>query len=142
MDDEEVIRRLAGEMLKLGGYQPLTVANGEEAIEAYKQAATTGDRFAAVILDVTIRGGMGGIETATELLKADPDVAIIVSTGYSDEAEILKLRGIAYVGLIPKPYLLHELLGTVKRAIAQRRFKPGTPENKGEQVIPPLASGS
>ncbi len=124
MDDERVIRNLAKAMLELGGYKVVVVANGREAIEVYKKAAAAGDQFSAVILDLTVRGGMGGIETASELLRTDPGAAIIMSSGYSDDAAIARLREIGCVELIPKPYMIHELLGTVKRALTRHLDQP------------------
>ncbi len=123
MDDEKVIRDLARKMLKLGGYDVVTVASGRDAIDAYKQASSSGSAFAAVILDLTVPGGMGGTETASELLKADPHATIIISSGYSDDASVSRLKELGFIPLIPKPYLMHELLATVKAAISRRSLQ-------------------
>jgi PAS domain S-box-containing protein len=119
MDDEEVIRDLAGAMLRSGGYETVAVGNGEEALEAYRNAASSGRSFAAVLLDLTIRGGMGGLETASELLKIDPNAAIVMSSGYSNDATMSELVAPGHITLIPKPYLLHEILAAVRKAVTR-----------------------
>ncbi len=121
MDDEEVICDVVTSMLKSGGYDVVAVANGEDAVAAYDAAVSSGEPFAAVVLDLTIRGGKGGIETASALLRMDPDAAIIISSGYAHNDTLSRLTGKGNISLIPKPYLLHELLGAVKAAIAQGR---------------------
>jgi PAS domain S-box-containing protein len=131
MDDETVIRHLVERMLRKGGNNPVAVKNGEEALESYRQAASQGESFEAVILDVTIRGGMGGMETASELLKMDPNTAIIMSSGYSSNPVVSKLKEIGCIALIPKPYLMHDLLGTVKTVISQRRQRLGVLDGMG-----------
>ena len=72
MDDEEMLRNLARQMLERQGYVVETVKDGVEAVEAYKKQKVSGEAFDAVILDLTIKGGMGGEETIRELLKIDP----------------------------------------------------------------------
>jgi PAS domain S-box-containing protein len=125
MDDESVIRHLVERMLRKAGYDPVAVKNGAEALESYRLATSRGESFDAVILDLTIRGGMGGVETASELLKMDPNAAIMMSSGYSSDPVVSKLKAIGCFALIPKPYLMHDLLGTVKSVIAQRRQRLG-----------------
>lgn len=60
MDDEEMIREIASEILDYLGYQPTTCVTGEEAVALYKAAGESGTPFSAVIMDLTIQGGMGG----------------------------------------------------------------------------------
>ena len=121
MDDERVIRDLAERMLRVGGYDVALVSCGEEALESYQQADLSGKPFDAVILDLTIRGGMGGMETAAALHKLDFNAAIIISSGYASDPGFSKLRECGFISTIPKPYLLQELLGTVKSVISRKR---------------------
>jgi len=74
MDDEESLRNLAQRMLERLGYRVETVKDGLEAIEAYKKQKDSVEPFDAVILDLTIKGGMGGEQTIRELIKIDPGV--------------------------------------------------------------------
>ena len=71
-------------MIKKMGYEIICVNNGENAIKEYERSIKAGNRFNAVILDLTVIGGMGGEKTIQQLLNIDPNVKAIVSSGYSD----------------------------------------------------------
>jgi PAS domain S-box-containing protein len=110
MDDEEEIREVAGRMLKHIGYENIEfAADGAEAIKLYKAAMKSGHPFSAVILDLTIPGGMGGKETVQNLLKIDPWVKAIVSSGYADESAMAEYRGYGFSGMAAKPYTFDKL---------------------------------
>ncbi len=128
MDDEKAVRDVAKHMLQMGGYEVELVSGGEEALAAYQQASLSGKPFDAVILDLTIRGGLGGRETAAALHKLDADAAIIISSGYASDPGFSKLREIGFITTVPKPYLLHELLCSVKGVIAKKRRDPKNPK--------------
>ena len=84
MDDEDVILLVMGKMLEELGYEAEFAGNGEKTIEKYVEALYLGRPFDAVIIDLTVRGGMGGKECIRELLKINPHIRAIVSSGYSD----------------------------------------------------------
>lgn len=85
MDDEEMIRELLSKTLSLAGYEVELTADGAEAIEAYRKAREAGQTFDAVIMDLTIPGGVGGKEAIKKLLEIDPGAKVIVSSGYSTD---------------------------------------------------------
>jgi PAS domain S-box-containing protein len=120
MDDDEVVRNTAKRLLEIAGYEVTTATRGEEAIAAYRQSLSSGNVFAAVILDLTIRGGMGGARTIVELHKIDPHASVIVSSGYSDDPVFVDPKKYGFVAAIPKPYLAHELYATIKAVITDR----------------------
>ncbi|MHA1730641.1 MAG: ATP-binding protein [Promethearchaeota archaeon] len=109
MDDEEVIRRLLGHMLERLGYSVETAADGIEAIEKYRKAIEEGRKFDAAILDLTVPGGMGGVETMENLLKLDPAARGIVSSGYSDQPVVGNYAEHGFSAVLPKPYDIKEL---------------------------------
>ena len=118
MDDEEEIREIAGRMLKHIGYQDVEFAiDGAEAIKLYKAAMEAGTPFGVVILDLTIPGGMGGNETVKNLLKIDPRVKAIVSSGYIDDSVISKYREYGFSGMVAKPYTLEQLRKALRDVI-------------------------
>ena len=110
MDDEQGVREIAGRMLQHLGYQDVEFAtDGADAIKLYKAAMKSGSPFTATILDLTIAGGMGGKETVRKLLKIDPGVKAIVSSGYVDDSVIAKHKDYGFSGMVAKPYTLEEL---------------------------------
>ena len=83
MDDEAIICDVAGKMLESMGYQVTCVSCGEEAIDAFTKARQSAAPFDCVIMDLTIRGGMGGQEAIGKLREIDPHVKAVVSSGCS-----------------------------------------------------------
>jgi CheY-like chemotaxis protein len=109
MDDEELIRKVARELLEMLGHAVEFAEHGDAAIEKYKQALAAGSPFDVVILDLTIRGGKGGADTMQALLAVDPGVKAIVSSGYSDDEIIASHRQYGFRGFLKKPYDMQEL---------------------------------
>ncbi|MBS4021393.1 MAG: PAS domain S-box protein [Dethiobacter sp.] len=109
MDDEENVRQTAGEMLTFLGYEVDLARDGAEAVKLYKEAFSSGAPYDAVITDLTVRGGMGGKQTVSELLKIDPNVKAIVSSGYSDDALLSDYEKYGFCDVVAKPYRLQEL---------------------------------
>jgi PAS domain S-box-containing protein len=109
MDDEEMIRDVAAELLGHLGYGVTTCATGEEAVRAYRMGKEGGKPFSFVILDLTVPGGMGGRESAAEILALDPCARLIASSGYSNDPVIADFCDYGFCGAIVKPYSLDEL---------------------------------
>jgi PAS domain S-box-containing protein len=109
MDDEESIRKVAKRMLVELGYEVKCVEDGDEVIKHYAQARRSGQPFEAVIMDLTIPGGMGGKETIEELLKIDSDTIAVVSSGYSNDPIMSNYEKYGFSGVVSKPYRIEEL---------------------------------
>jgi two-component system cell cycle sensor histidine kinase/response regulator CckA len=117
MDDDPDIRDLAGAILGLLGYDATLTREGSEALVQYQAALGTPRPFAAVILDLTIPGGMGGKETIRRLREIDPGVRAIVSSGYSNDAVIADFRASGFVAMVAKPYRMEDLARALTEAI-------------------------
>jgi two-component system cell cycle sensor histidine kinase/response regulator CckA len=109
MDDEEMIRAIVAEMLEYLGYQASTCKTGEDAIALYKAAKESGSPFFAVIMDLTIPGGMGGKDAARQILTFDPSARLIVSSGYSDNPVMADYEKFGFCGAVIKPYEAMEI---------------------------------
>jgi len=117
MDDEEMVRSVAGAILRQLGYQVEFAGDGAEAVRLYKMALDASEPFDAVIMDLTVPGGMGGREALRELLAIDPQTRAIVSSGYSDDPIMSGYKDYGFTDVIPKPYssaalsrVLHKVL--------------------------------
>ena len=109
MDDEAMVREVLGMMLLTLGYEAKFAKDGVEAIELFSQAQGSADPFAAVILDLTVPGGMGGKEAMERFLEIDPQVKAIVSSGYFDDPIMADFQKYGFAGVIAKPYKVAEL---------------------------------
>ena len=119
MDDEQVIRDLAREMLTSLGYEVTCTHNGAEAIAAYYGAMVAGQPFTAVMLDLIVQGGMGGKETIARLQAIDPQVKAVVSSGYSDDPVRADFKQYGFSGVLAKPYTLAELAEVLQHVISE-----------------------
>jgi PAS domain S-box-containing protein len=118
MDDEKGVREIAGRMLRHIGYKDIEFAkDGAEAIKLYKAAMQSGNPFSVAILDLTIAGGMGGEVAIKKLLKIDPGVKAIVSSGYIDDPVMAKHIDHGFSGVVAKPYTIEELRKAVQDVI-------------------------
>ena len=109
MDDEDIIRRVLSKMLAQLGYEAYVVNEGTSAIKKYEEFLENNDRFDVVILDLTIRGGMGGKETMEHLLKIDPKARVLASSGYTTDNIITNYESYGFAGALIKPYRVNEL---------------------------------
>ena len=119
MDDEQMIRDIAAQILSFLGYQVTTCADGQEAIELYQASFQSQKTYSAVIMDLTIPGGLGGKETAEHILAFDPTACLIVSSGYSSDPVIANFRQYGFSGAIAKPYNINDFK-KVLTAVAAR----------------------
>ncbi len=117
MDDEMIVRKVTGEMLTYIGYKVEYARDGAEAIEIYKREKEKGEPFDAVILDLTVAGGMGGKEAIEKLLEIDPKVRAIVSSGYSNDPIMANFREYGFRAMVVKPYKIKVLSKAVREAM-------------------------
>ncbi len=119
MDDEDLIREGAANVLGYLGYKAEFVKDGLAAVASYKQAKAMGESFDVVILDLTVQGGMGGKETIRQLLELDTQVKAVVSSGYSHDPVMANFREYGFSGVLAKPYTIEELNKTLAQVIGE-----------------------
>lgn len=117
MDDEEMVRDIAGKILTHAGLEVEFAKDGAEAIALYRKAMETKNPFDAVILDLTVPGGLGAKETIKKLLEIDPEAKAILSSGYSNDPIIDRFRQFGFKDVIAKPYTVGELSQRVANVI-------------------------
>ncbi|HAM49935.1 MAG TPA: hypothetical protein DCP92_04290 [Nitrospiraceae bacterium] len=122
MDDEEIDRSIAAEILKHLLFEVELARNGEEAIELYKKRKGSGQPFDAVILDLMIAGGMGGKEAIEKLLEIDPHVKAIVCSGYANDFIFANFKEYGFSGILPKPYNVQELSGILTKVLQREHL--------------------
>jgi len=116
MDDDEQICTLTAGMLDSLGYKYDIAKNGEEAIQFYKRYLNIGRPYDAVIMDLTIIGGMGGEQTFRHLRDLDPEVRAIIASGYDNDAMARQFYDMGFYGYLPKPYRVGDL-GKIIRTV-------------------------
>jgi CheY-like chemotaxis protein/two-component sensor histidine kinase len=117
MDDEQAIREMASQLLKRIGFGVTTVPEGEEAVNAYREAMASGRRYDLVIMDLTVPGGMGGLEALRRMKVIDPSVRAIVSSGYSSDPVMSDFRAYGFSGMIPKPYRITDFAKAIRQVL-------------------------
>jgi two-component system, cell cycle sensor histidine kinase and response regulator CckA len=117
MDDEDQVRQLALRMVERLGFQGVGVRDGLAAVAAYRDAIAEGRRFDVVIMDLTVKGGMGGREAVAELLAIDPAARVVVSSGYSNDPVMAAHREHGFAGILAKPYRLEQMKETLARLL-------------------------
>jgi len=116
IDDEELILETALELLEDLGYDPVGVRDGVSAVDAYRRARRSGNRFGFVLTDLTLPGEKGGLSVLEQLRRIDPGLRAAASSGYSDDPVMADPAAWGLEGFLPKPYTREQLaafLGSV-----------------------------
>jgi PAS domain S-box-containing protein len=116
MDDDEGVRYIAERFLTKLGCQVVLARHGAEAIELYRQAHGSASPFCAVIMDLTVSGGMGGKEACRYLKEIDPSVKAFVASGYSNDQVMADYGAFGFTGVIPKPFTMEQMAAELKKA--------------------------
>jgi DNA-binding NtrC family response regulator len=113
VDDDETVRAVARQALELKGFQVLMAQDGREAVE---QVRLHPDGIAAVLLDMTMPH-MGGEDAFREMRKLQPELRVILSSGYSEVEAMSRFRGKGLKGFLQKPYGPRDLISRIQEAL-------------------------
>ncbi len=108
---------VAKAMLERFGCTVEVAVDGNEAVKKYRESMESGNPFDAVILDLTISGGMGGKQTIIQLLSIDPEVKAIVSSGYSNDPVMASYSEYGFTDFIAKPFGSLELNKIIRKIL-------------------------
>ncbi len=117
MDDEAIVRDMLIEILNYLGCESVAVSDGHETIKSYIEAQKNKNPFDILIMDLTIPGSMGGLETLKKIQALDPKVKALVSSGYANDPVMANYRQHGFCGVVPKPFLVEELKTTLNRCL-------------------------
>jgi PAS domain S-box-containing protein len=117
MDDEAMVREVTRDLLAASGYDVETTADGLDAVNLYIRAKESSNPFAAVILDLSVKSGLGGLPTLKKLLEIDPQVKGIISSGHSDHPVIHNFRQYGFIGAVTKPFTREKLISIIEKLI-------------------------
>ncbi len=114
MDDDAIVRMLIYRILSNVGHQTVVAVEGNEVISVYCDAIKARQPFDAVILGIKNAIGLGGLETISQLLKIDPGIKAVVSSGYSDHPVMANYDFYGFTSRLPKPYRPNELTDIIR----------------------------
>ena len=118
MDDQQMVQQVAGRMLGHLQHEVDFADDGAEAIQKYRSAMEAGAPYDVVIMDLSVPEGMGGVEAMTELLRIDPEVKAIVSSGYYSDPVMANYAAHGFRSVLVKPYLIDDLRRTIAELLA------------------------
>jgi len=118
MDDDDMVRHVAGSMLALLGYEPIATCDGAEALERARALLAEGKHLSAAMLDLTVRSGEGGREVVRPLRQLIPELPIIASSGYSADPVMAEPAQFGFSASLRKPFRLNELGDLLARLLA------------------------
>jgi len=109
VDDQDDVRLSAERLLERLGYKTYSVGDGQEAVRLYQKQLQGEEPIAAVLLDMTLPGGLSGDEVMEEIRKIDGDARVIATSGWFDDDAEQRFLIDGYVGILPKPYAVESL---------------------------------
>ncbi|MCJ7497152.1 MAG: sigma-54 dependent transcriptional regulator [candidate division Zixibacteria bacterium] len=116
VDDEVVICKSIQRILSPEGYEVKTALSGEEALEKISQ-----ESFDIVITDLKMPG-MDGMELLTKIKEKDPEIIVIIITGYSTVQTAVQAMKMGALDYIPKPFTPEELIVVVEKALEKKKL--------------------
>ena len=118
MDDEVSVLEVVSEILEHHGYQVDTVTDGLEAVKKYRTAFDTKEAYDLLIMDITVPGGIGGVEALRQILTIDSTAKAIVASGYANNTVMANYQEFGFVDSMIKPFRLETLLEAVYRIVS------------------------
>ena len=116
VDDEEVIREVCKELLENIGYRVFSARDGKEALKLYRKNR---DKIDLVLLDITMPN-MSGSEVYDRMKEMNPDIKVLLSSGYSIDGEVTDILKRGCNGFIHKPFNLNALSQKIRKILEKK----------------------
>lgn len=124
MEDHPAIRSTVSRMIERLGHTCDCAVDGDGAIQAYMGASAAGRPHSLIILDLMIPGAMGGKETLREIRKLDPNVPVVVMSGYAENPVMVSPRDHGFSDGIGKPFTMAQFSEFIVRNLAAAPTAP------------------
>lgn len=121
VDDEPHVLAVAKAILDSHGFEVTVTDSGDHALELLRESVEQGNRFAVMVLDLTMPGGLSGFEVMEVIQQADPMVSVIACSGYFQEDARGLCQAIGFSEVLQKPYTLDHLVNTVRRCLTRHQ---------------------
>ena len=120
VDDDEGVLAMSSAILESAGFKSVTAVSGEEGLQVYEDSMQQGWNVSMVLLDLTLPGGMSGMDTLDRLLNVNPQVRTVATSGYFDESAADAARARGFVGILPKPFTAERLTRIVQWGVGKQ----------------------
>jgi PAS domain S-box-containing protein len=117
MDDDINICNTVPDLLRSYGFDVDFATDGAEAIRKYQETKTLGRDYDLYIFDLTVPGGLGGVDTIKILKEFEPKIKAIVSSGYFDDPVMANYADYGFSAVFPKPYDFKKLIAVINKLI-------------------------
>jgi PAS domain S-box-containing protein len=121
MDDEEIIRQSVGKILDTLGYSVECTRDGKETLAFLAEEIRAGRSFSAILLDLTVPGGMGGKEVALEIQKMNIKTPCFVTSGYSNDPVMSNPTNYGFTDSICKPFTIDDFAAMLNRYLPKNQ---------------------
>ncbi len=120
MEDDEMVRNIGRQLLHHLGYEVHAASDGAGAVALFAEAKDKGLPFDMVILDLTVRAGMGGKDTVRALRQIDPSVKAVAASGYGDDPVMADFAEYGFRGALAKPFRIEEVSAVLRRVAREK----------------------
>jgi CheY-like chemotaxis protein len=132
VDDQESVRTVAAAILGKLGYEPITAVSGQEAVDIYRERMRSDEPVAAVLMDMTLPGGLSGEDTFEKLNEINPDICSVATSGYFDDDSHERFMDRGFAALLPKPYTAETLSKVLHDVMhGEKSVSPRGPKDAG-----------
>lgn len=122
MDDEDIMLNILSGMLTEFGYKVIAIKDGMDAVNYFVKEKKLNHDFSGMIFDLTVPGGVGGIDAIIKIRKIDGDIPVFVSSGYSEDPAMANPQDFGFTASIRKPFQISELSEMLEKYIVNKKI--------------------